>query len=297
MELRHLRYFVAAAEELNITRAALRLGIAQPPLTQQIKALEAELNVRLFERAGRGVILTQTGTIFLETSRQVLESADRAILLARQAGRGELGQLRLGFTSSAAFSPIVTTVIEQYRLRWPKTELVLQEGRTSSLLEGMEQGRLDAAFIRPRDNLPVTIGTRFVSREPMVVAIPISHRLAGRTSVPLRALRDEAFIFYPRSNGDGLGDRVLSACTKAGFTPRITQESPQMTSTINLVAATIGVAIVPACMRHMRPDRVLFLDIRGSDLKAELHLANNSRTSEPTVRNLMSVTRVAQRFV
>ncbi len=287
MELRHLRYFVVAAEELNITRAAARLNIAQPPLTQQIKALEAELGVELFARIGRRIVLTEAGILFLVEARAVLDRANQAVSVARSAGQGDTGTLRVGFTGSAGFNPVVTQILSGFRLRWPKVELGLEESRTSRLLDGLHAGTIDAAFIRP----PVDrtgIASRFVSTEGLVVAVPRQHQLAGRSQVHLAELGDEAFVLYPRNGGYGLSEMVVAACIAAGFQPRVVQHSPQMTSTINLVAASIGIAIVPHCMTSLRPDAVRFLGLRGSDLAADLHLAYRSENQSPLLRNLLA---------
>lgn len=290
MELRHLRYFVAVAEEMNVTRAAARLGIAQPPLTQQIKLLESELGVQLLARIKRRIGLTEAGTLFLEEARTVLDRASHAVAVARAAGRGETGTLRVGFTGSGGFNPAVTSILSGFRQDWPLVALSLEESRTSRLLEALSAGRINAAFIRP----PIEcdgIVSRFVSTEPLVVAVPLRHRLAERGPVPLIELRHEAFILYPRQGGYGLSERIVTACLDAGFQPIVAQNSPQMTSTVNLVAASIGIAIVPACMRPLRPDAVRFLAIEETDLAAELCLAYRGDDTSPLLRNLIDAGR------
>jgi DNA-binding transcriptional LysR family regulator len=289
MELRHIRYFLAAAEEMNITRAAVRLGIAQPPLTQQIKALEKELGVQLFNRVGRRIELTQSGAVLLDAVRDILERVDHAITLTQQAGHGDFGFLRVGFTGSAAFNPAVTAVLCEYRSAWPGVKLILEQSRTSELLEGLERGRLDVAFVRPNCESNAAISISFFSQEALVVGVPISHPLASRKFVTLEALSNEPFIFYPRSKGQGLSERVLAECARAGFTPVIAQESPQTTSTINLVAGSIGVAVVPECLRHLRPDSVRFLNLRDCELRAELQLARRVSDSSATVRHFVEI--------
>lgn len=297
MELRHLRYFVMTAEELNVTRAAARLGIAQPPLTQQIKALEHELGVPLFARLGRRIVLTDAGTLFLVEARAVLARADQAVSVARSAGTGETGTLRVGFTGSAGFNPAVTSILSRFRATWPRVELSLEESRTSRLLDALGNGTIDAAFIRPPLGR-ADLGSRFVSQEPLVVAVPLHHRLAARRRVTLLDLQDDAFILYPRHGGFGLSETVVAACITAGFQPRVAQHSPQMTSTINLVAASIGIAIVPHCMRPLRPDAVRFLAIAHAGLTAELRLAYREPNASPLLRNLLTTakTTVAARM-
>lgn len=198
MELRHLRYFHMAAVEMNITRAALRLGIAQPPLTQQIKALERELGVELFARVGRRVELTQAGSLFLAEVRVILTRVEQATALARQAGNGDAGILRVGFTGSAAFNPAVTNILRDFRKARPGVDLVVEESRTSDLFRRLVEGGLELAFVRPPIPCECDLVHHAVSAERMVVAVPLAHTLANRRAVDLRVLRGEAFILYPR---------------------------------------------------------------------------------------------------
>src|SRR6478672_10352663 len=191
MELRHLRYFVAVAEEGHVTRAAERLGIQQPPLSQQIRALETELEVQLFRRKPRGVELTPAGEAFLAEARIVIERAEHAVLVARRAARGEAGRLGLGFTSSASFHPLVPRVIRDFRETSPLVALSLEEAGTAELVEGLRGERIDAAA-------DLTIHS--LLEEEMVAALPSGHRLAAaaKSRLPLRALEEETFILYRR---------------------------------------------------------------------------------------------------
>jgi DNA-binding transcriptional LysR family regulator len=289
MELRHLRYFLAVAEELNVTRAAARIGIAQPPLTQQIKALEAELGVQLFHRVGRRIELSSAGTVFLEETRAVLERVSRATARAQRAGRGEIGKLRVGFTSSASFSPFVTEVLKTFRAHWPEVEVALEEHRTALLTEAVKADRLDAAFVRPPLADDAALSVRWLATEPLVAAVPVAHAVAGRRSVRLLELRDDPLILYPRRGGSGLSDQAVAECLRLGFSPKSGQEAPELAAAINFVAAGMGVAVVPACMRHLRPDAVRFLTLAGSDLRAELGLAQRSADRSETVSNLFRV--------
>lgn len=287
MELRHLRYFRAVAEDGHMTRAAERLGIAQPALSQQIKNLEEELGVPLFDRVGRGLALNDAGRLFLEEVRDVLLRVDGATSLARQAGRGEVGRLRVGFTASTCFNPAVTQALKAYRQTWPGVELILEEGRSSLLETALEQGMLDAAFLRPPLRSTERLDFVLVATEPMVAAIPVGHRYQGRTSLKLKELRDEQFILYPRADGPGLSENVVAACQMAGFTPNVSQQTPQLASTINLVAAAMGIAIVPDCMRQLRPDSVCYVPLKGAALTAEFGLAWRQADRSMTVRHLI----------
>lgn len=278
MELRHLRYFVATAEELHFTRAARRLGIAQPPLTQQIKALEAELNLKLFDRLPGRVELTDAGRIFLEDAQRILDSVGRAVARSQSSARGAMGRLAIGFTESASFSPIVTASLRRYRRDFPNIELSFEEARSTQLVELLRQGRIDAAFVRPPIARGDDLTFRALYSEPMVVAIPKNHRLANRKSLRLQELTREEFILYPRATRFGLSDAILTACEQVGFSPVVAQRAPQISSTINFVAASLGIAIVPRCMTRSRSDAVCYIQLKSPTLTASLGLA--FRTAE-----------------
>ncbi|MEA3106202.1 MAG: hypothetical protein QOI88_807 [Gammaproteobacteria bacterium] len=287
MELRHLRYFCAAAEEMHIRRAAERLGIAQPPLTQQIKALEAELGLKLFARAGRGVALTEAGRLFQAEAQSILDHVERAKILARQVASGHAGCLRVGFTESASFSPVFTRTIAAFSAKWPGVEFELEEAHTEIQVERLRQGRLDAGFIRPPIPAGSPIQFEALASDPMMAAVPVGHRLAGKKTIPLKELASESFVGYARRQGTGLSDAVIAACRRAGFEPRIVQQAPQLSSTINLVAASVGIAVVPARMQHVRPERVAFVKLSDVDLHAQLGIAYMQAERSNTIRNLV----------
>jgi DNA-binding transcriptional LysR family regulator len=289
MELRHLRYFSMVAEELHFTRAARRIGIAQPPLTQQIKSLEEELGVRLFDRAPGKVTLTAAGEIFFSESRAILESVDKAITRTRRYAQGLAGRICVGFTESASFSPAVTGSLNRFRETYPGVELRLEENRSAQLIDALRHGRIDAAFVR----LPIDAGEdiRFdlISNEPMVLAVNRKHRLASKKSLTLSSLKDEQFILYPRTTRLGLTESIILACQKCGFTPNVVQHAPQISSTINLVASSLGVTIVPQCMSTTRPDAVRYLALKGADLRASLGIAYRIGDSSSTLQNLVAI--------
>ncbi len=287
MELRHLRYFCVAAEELHIRRAAERLGIAQPPLTQQIKALEAEIGAALFERVGRGVVLSEAGRLFHAEAKAILDHVERATALVRQVEAGYAGRLRIGFTESASFSPVLTTLLTRFRSRWPAVELFLEERHTEGLVEELELGRLDAVFVRPPIRVTALIAFAELASEPLMAAVPLGHPFAGRPVVHLRELADESFIVYPRRRRPGLSDAVMAECRRAGFVPRVAQQTPQLSATINLVAASMGIAIVPDCMRHMRPESVRFIPLADCALTAQLGIAYRRGDPSKTLANLV----------
>ena len=207
MELRHLRYFIAVAEERHVTRAAERLGMQQPPLSQQIRALERELDVQLFRRLPRGVELTDAGAALLADARAILSHVDHAFATTRRTARGEQGQVAVGFTSSAPFNPFVPRIIRAYRDAFPLVSLTLDEGGTTDLIDDLRSERIDAAFIRTAiaDQEGLVVST--LLQEAMVLALPRGHALAGRENaskgLALKALAAETFILYRRRSGPG----------------------------------------------------------------------------------------------
>lgn len=289
MELRHLRYFLAVAEESNVTRAAEKLGIGQPPLSQQIKQLEQEMQVELFRRTAHGVVLTAAGEAFRVEATRVVDQARVAVRAAQRAARGDTGQLRLGFTGSAAFNPIVPNLIRAFRERYTSVELSLEEANTTQLIDGIERRRLDAAFIRPFDNLPDSLRVDRVTDEAMKVAVASRHRLAHSRRISMADLAHEPFVIVPRASGSTLYDDVHDACRRAGFEPIVGQFAPQMSSMVNLVAAEFGIAIVPASITQLKVHGVRYLDISGDAPRARLGLATRRDETSVVVENLLSL--------
>jgi len=293
MELRHLRYFVAVAEERHITRAAQRLGLQQPPLSLQIQALERELDVRLLRRLPRGVELTEAGRTFLEEARKILREVDHAADAARRTARGEHGRIAIGFTSSASFHPLVPRVIRLYRDTYPLVSLALEEGGTAELVESLRREQLDAAFVRSPAGDTSELALVPLLEEEMIAAVPLGHALArpaGR-ALPLAALAGETFILYRRRLGPGLYDSIIAACHRAGFSPRVEQEAPRMFSTLNLVAAGLGISIIPASMQRLHMEGVVYRRLKGAPLKAPLKLASRRSESAPAVRSFVDLVR------
>ncbi|MEH7905716.1 LysR family transcriptional regulator [Rhizobium laguerreae] len=289
MELRHLRYFLAVAEEGNFTRAAGKLGIGQPPLSQQIRDLEGEVGAALFHRVPHGAELTAAGTAFLGEAKAPVAAAEKAKLAAQSANRGETGRLSLGFTASSAFNPVVSTTIRRFRARWPEVQLSLTEMNTLALMQKLERGELDATFMRPSLDDPAGIRLRRLPDEPMVIALPASHSLARRSELPLAALADEPFILFPRLVGLSLYDDVVLACRKAGFELTVAQEAPQISSVVNLVAADLGVSIVPASISQIKLEGVAYRPIEGPPAVARLALATLKTHRSPVTENLISL--------
>jgi DNA-binding transcriptional LysR family regulator len=291
LELRHLRYFVAAAAELNFTRASARLGIAQPPLTLQIRALEHEVGVPLFERLSRGVLLTDAGRALLTDATAILDQIDQAVRRSRLSAEGMIGRVGVGFTVSASFHPLVNGTLRAFRELFPKVELQLEESRSTDLLQSLQQGRIDAAFVRPPLSLTGELSMEPVAEEPMIAAVPLNHPVADCAIIPLQALSGDTFILYPRAVARGLSDEIVEACRLAGFEISAVQRAPQIASTINLVASGLGVSIVPASMRLSRTDSVRYIELDGAPLLARLYIAFRNGESSTAVRNLLALVR------
>jgi DNA-binding transcriptional LysR family regulator len=293
MELRHLRYFIAVAEEGHVTRAAERLGMQQPPLSQQIRALERELDVQLLRRKPRGVELTDAGSAFLADARAILSHIDHALATTKRAARGEQGEVAVGFTSSAPFHPFVPRIIRAYRDAFPGVSLTLEEGGTTELIDDLRNERIDAAFVRTAiaDQEGIVVST--LLQEAMVLALPRGHALSRRKgAVAMHALAGETFIVYRRHNGPGLYDTILAACNAAAFSPRIGQEAPRIVSTLNLVAAGLGISLVPESLQRMHMDGVIFRRLTGAaQPKAPLYLASRRGETSASVRRFLELVR------
>jgi DNA-binding transcriptional LysR family regulator len=294
IELRRLRAFVAVVEEGHVTRAAERLGMQQPPLTRLLHGLEKELGVLLLHRLPRGVRPTEGGKALLAEARAVLARAEGVNDAVRRAARGEQGRLAIGFTSSAALHPFVPNVLRTFRDALPGVSIVLEEAGTAELVDALLHERLDAAFVRS----PVASMARLlvdpVLDEPMLAALPAGHRLAGNPEIPLplAGLGAEAFVLYRRLAGPGLYDAILAACRAAGFSPTVAQEAPRLTATLSLVAAGLGVSIVPASMRRLGGEAIAYrmlTDCPG--LSAPLHLATRRAVLPPVLVRFREVVR------
>ncbi|HFH2503039.1 LysR family transcriptional regulator [Pseudomonas aeruginosa] len=295
MELRHLRYFIAVAEELHFGRAAERLGISQPPLSQQIQALEEEIGARLFERTNRRVELTDAGRLFLDESRQVLAQVDKAVLLARRAHLGELGELKIGFTSSAPFTSTIPSSIHAFRKAYPDVHLDLQEMSSRQVLKALLEESLQVGVIRPLA-LPDAVHWVELFREPLVAVLRADHPLAAGSEdgLAIAALAEEPFVFFPRSYGTGLYDQVIALTRQAGFSPRIAQEASEAMTIIGLVSAGLGVSILPASFRRTRVDGVVYRTLSDPEATTAVWLVRRQNESSPLALSFIDlVTREA----
>lgn len=291
MELRHIRYFLAVAEERHFTRAAARLGIAQPPLSQQIKDLEREIGAPLFHRIPQGAELTAAGAVFLDRIRIVPGQVADAVAETQRAARGEIGSIRVGFTGSAAFNPRVPAAIRTFRRRFPDVELSLIEANSNGLVDALRTGALDVAFLRPegiaRDGLTLLP----IDVEPMIAALA-SSRMPHGDPIALADLSGDPFVVTPRLLGPTLYDTTVEACRRAGFEPILGQSAPQVASVLALVAAELGVALVPASMRDTPMKGVTYHDLTDTHATASLALATRRGERSPVVTVFAEATRL-----
>lgn len=261
LTLKQLKYFVAIAQELHFGRAAARLGMAQPPLTQQMHKLEQEVGYPLFARQGRGTVLTEAGRVLLDESIRLLKDCEEALEHTRRAARGEIGRLTVGTPPSVMLTRL-PAVIRRYRERFPDVRFVLRELSTSAIGEGLLVGTLDVGLLREVE----TVGafrSELLMREPVVAVLPRSHLLARRSRLTLGQLAGEPFVLFPRRLGEAFYDRLLAFCVDAGFTPRIVQEATQWQSVVTFVETGLGVSLAPACVERFRWRGVVFRPLPG----------------------------------
>ncbi|MEP7064278.1 MAG: LysR family transcriptional regulator [Betaproteobacteria bacterium] len=287
MDLRRLRYFIAVAEALNFGRAAKALHIAQPPLSRAINALETELGVELFARNTRGVRLTAVGTALLPEARRLLRDADALREGARHLADGDVGSLGVGFISTAIFG-VLPQVIRGFHRTRPGVTLTLREGTTNQMPAQIRSGELDVGFMLPGPDEPAVTYTP-LTWEPLVAALPAQRRWPARVS--LADLAGESFLMFPREAGAWLYDAIVGFCKREGFVPRIDQEAIQMQTIVSLVAAGMGVALVPASLHHMRRTGVVYRPLTQKSPAVEIGLAHRADDDSPLVRAFVAEAR------
>lgn len=290
MELRHLRYFVAVAQEEHMTRAAAQLGIQQPPLTQQIQMLEKELGVQLFLRESRRIYLSPAGRVFLKDAQAILASVEQAIHRVQRFELGEEGNIRLGFTSSASMHQMTPDLVRTFRQTYPLISLDIEEGAAHDLIHAVAQEKIDIAFSRSSVKPYPGIASIELLKEDMVIAIPMNHALSTIPNgiLSLKDLRDENFIFYQQVNGSGIKELLIHECAKQGFEPKSAQVVYRIMGALHIVASGLGIAIVPKSMQAIQPESVIYKTFHpNSVLTVPLSLAYRENSSKIAVQRFL----------
>lgn len=298
MELRHLRYFIVLAEELNFSRAAQRLHIAQPPLSQQIRSLENELGLQLFDRTTRPLQLTPAGQVFLEKARQVFTQVEQATVLAKRASRGEIGQLRVGINTSIANS-VLPDILRTFCDRFPEVELVLHEQASYQQLQELCDRHIDVGFVNLHhlqsiDENDDTLSFISILQEPFVIVLPEGHPLAQQTQVSLKALANELFILPPAHLPSGLYYQITSLCQHVGFSPKVRQEATWMSTVLSLVAGGVGISLLPANAQNLQRTGVVFRLIQEQSPIFQMAMVWRRNDSCIVLRNFLEVARNAR---
>jgi LysR family transcriptional regulator, benzoate and cis,cis-muconate-responsive activator of ben and cat genes len=287
LELRHLRYFIAVAEELHFGRAAARLGIAQPPLSQQIQRLEQLVGTKLLERTSRRVQLTDAGRILLNEARPVVAATQAAVEATRRAARGETGELKVAFAATVMFLAL-PRIIRNFRDRFPLVHLDLREMPTGPQLSALVSGEIDIGFVReptPDDTLEIVT----VMREPLRIAVNKSHPLAARPTLAVRDLASEPFVLFPEELAPGLYRQVMGLCQQAGFIPNVIEESRELYTSVSLVEAGIGVSILPASVEKLGWRGVRYRPIPSAAAETRIAAAWRKDRARPVVAAFMQV--------
>ncbi|HSM92576.1 MAG TPA: LysR substrate-binding domain-containing protein [Anaeromyxobacteraceae bacterium] len=289
MELRHLRYFVAVAEELHFGRAAARLGMAQPPLSQQIRQLEAELGVELLARSRRRVELTEAGRVYLEEARAILHRVAQAAVAAQRAARGERGALSIGMVASASYG-LMPRVFRVFRERHPEVALSVAVMSTGAQVAALRAGQLQLGIARPPFG-DETLEAEPLLEEPVVVALPAGHPLGRARTLRLRALAGEPFVLFPRDRRPGWYDFVQGLCRGAGFQPRVGEEAQDLATAMALVAAGIGVTLVPTSVRELRRGGVDYRPLAAPAPRTRLAALRRPGPPPPAAARFIAVVR------
>ena len=293
IELRQLRYFQTVAEELHFGRAAARLNMTQPPLSQTIQALEVELDQRLFERTNRSVVLTPAGAALLIEARRLLLQASLLPDLVQRAASGETGRLALAFVSTADYS-VLPGFLREFRTMYPQVIIELREATTDVQIDELVNQRIDVGLLIPPlpDKLSAPLDYVEVLREPLILAAPKGlPALAGKQPISLKAVGDMPLIIFPRRIAPGLHDDILATFRAAGLTPRIGQEAIQMQTIVSLVSAGMGIALVPQSVANLKRPGVAYRALRGKPPQVEVGLAWRRDNPSPVLQAFLNLTR------
>lgn len=289
MELRHLRYFVAVAEELHFGRAARRLNLSQQPLSRQIRSLEAELDVQLFHRTKRTVQLTATGEVFLIEARKVLAQAQRAVAIAKRTSRGEIGLFKVGF-SGLVLNGVLPATVRQFREQRPDVHLELTRIQTNEQVKALIEGEIHAGLLHPPFNT-AQLSYEVIYREPLIAMVPDNHWLAKEAPHPvsIKHLSEEALVIFPRKIGPMLYDSIITFCQQAGFNPNIVQEAFPQRTILGLVAAGMGITLTHASAWQIRQQGLVARPIVEETPTVETAIAWRSDTVHPALPHFLDV--------
>ncbi len=290
-DFRQLRYFIAVAEELSFTRAAARLHLSQPPLSQQIQSLEKDLGVRLLERNRRNVALTEPGKLFLVQARQILTNADTARTQVVAAAAGYRGQLRLAYTVSASFNSAFPRTLLRYRQIAPDVYLQLREMYTQEQYTALLDNQIDVGFVRDEPTLAQDarrLRLVVIGREPLVIAMPNAHPLADRATLRLAELAHDAFVSQPRGLASTFYDQLVKLAHIAGFQPVIAQHAQQLNGLLALVASGMGIALVPASMQSVHLYGVRYVALEDPEATMLLAAASRADDHSPALQHFLS---------
>ena len=288
MELRHLRYFVAVAEELHFTRAAERLNMAQPPLSQQIRQLESELGVQLFQRTKRQVELTAAGKNFLKNVYKILIDLDKTCDSAQRAQKGEIGNIVVGFTGTATYD-ILPKLLQPYRSEFPFVDISVLQLSTTDQIQSLLNGEINIGILcAPIKNSQLNF--EVIHQEPFIIAMPRNHPLASKSGpIEVQEFSKELFIMIPRNSGQIYYDTIINICHNAGFSPNITQEVHELHTSISLVAAGMGVALVPDSIQNLRVRGITYRQLKNSVSTLKTALAWRDDETSPLVHTFIAL--------
>ena len=281
IDLRHLRYFLAVAEELHFGRAAVRLHMAQPPLSQQIRRLEGEIGYPLFVRSSRSVKLTPAGKVLVERARRALQRVDDDLEAVRSVARGEVGVLKIGFVGSAMLTRL-PSILDRYRRMYSRVQLHLNELHTSQLIDALREGSADVALARDA-GLIEDLHVEHAFIEPFIAVMPKKHPLAARKSIPISRLRDEPFVWFPRTAGNYAWENAIRVLEQQGFHPKIVQEAPQWLTLVRLAGAGLGVTIAPASVAQIVSKDVVCRRLSPSGGETSIDLVYRMKEPSPLV--------------
>jgi DNA-binding transcriptional LysR family regulator len=282
MDFRHLRYFVCVAEEMHFGRAAERLGMSQPPLSQQIRLFEQRLGVQLFERTSRRIQLTPAGQVMLPLAQQAIVQVNLAMDSARRADRGEMGTLSVGFTTSAPFVPRIASELYRFRQAYPDIELQLTELSREAQIVRLNQRQLDIGIMRgfERPVLPGNLRSLMLTTEPILLAVREGHRLATKPGpVTIADIAGEPIVLYERAMGSGFNEHLLAICMRAGFEPNVVQEASGVATLLGLVAAGFGLTVLAQSLSALHPEHIIYRTIEQPDAISRLWLAHHADLS------------------